>query len=163
MALEDRMKSVEKIVRQRDAIRAPGAAANRRQLIFFAIVLLGAYPALLTTAWALNAWEYHQLGPLHRAAYDGDVALCERIVKAGLPVDATDANGDTPLQWAVFRGRVDAVRTLIALGANPSHADGLGRTPLTGTQVPLRGRRLQASAEECDEIDQLLRRRRQTE
>ena len=91
------------------------------------------------------------------AAYSGDVATCERLVKSGVPVDATDSDGVTALDWAVFYCKVDVVRKLIELGADVSHVDQRGGyTPLMYTATTLRGRFMQGTQEQRNEIARLL-------
>lgn len=47
--------------------------------------------------------------PLHRAAAFADVETIQLLIDAGARVDATDMNGDTPLGWASWYTRPDAV------------------------------------------------------
>lgn len=102
---------------------------------------------------ALNAWERSKLGPLHRAASDGDVAECERLVKSGIPVDTPDGQGDTALDWAIYRRKLDVVRKLIELGADVNHADQRGGlTPLMYTATPFRGKNVSGTPQERNEI-----------
>ncbi len=68
--------------------------------------------------------------PLHVAANADDVAAIERLLgDPATRVDATDADGRTPLQYAVMAANARAVRTLLAAGADPDHADSAGATP----------------------------------
>ena len=45
-------------------------------------------------------------------------------------IDDTDANGRTTLAWAACQGDGDAVKALLACGADPNHTDTAGSTPL---------------------------------
>ena len=45
-------------------------------------------------------------------------------------IDATDSIGRTTLAWAAWQGDEDAVKALLACGADPNHKDTSGRTPL---------------------------------
>jgi hypothetical protein len=47
--------------------------------------------------------------PLHRAAAFADVDTIELLLDAGATIDAKDMNGDTPLGWASWYARPDAV------------------------------------------------------
>ena len=68
--------------------------------------------------------------PLHAAASADDVAAIERLLAdPATRVDATDADGRTPLYDAVMAANVRAVRMLLAAGADPDHADVAGATP----------------------------------
>ena len=105
----------------------------------------------------LNGWERSKLGPLHRAACDGDVAACERLVKGGLSVDTTDDDGVTALSWAVFYCKINVVRKLIELRADVNHIDQRAAfTPLMYTATTLRGHNLRGTREERNEIARLL-------
>ena len=59
-----------------------------------------------------------QLTPLHMAAETGDAALIDALLKAGAKVDALNESGTTPLMIASASGSTDAVRTLLAHGAD---------------------------------------------
>lgn len=49
---------------------------------------------------------------LHDAARAGDVPAIERLLAEGLPIDARDADGRTPVMVATVARRTEAVRTL---------------------------------------------------
>jgi uncharacterized protein len=55
---------------------------------------------------------------LHEAARDGDVAGIHRLLAAGLPIDAQDADGRTPVMVATVGRRTDAVRALVDAGGD---------------------------------------------
>ena len=55
---------------------------------------------------------------LHEAARDGDVGAIERLLAAGVAIDAQDADGRTPVMVATVARRVGAVRSLVAAGAD---------------------------------------------
>jgi hypothetical protein len=123
MGLEERMQKIERQVRARDAVRSREA---RAALSLAALAFL----AWLSIPWIAIEWHYYSLSPLQRAAYDGDEVECERLVKAGAPIDATDDAGETVLYHAVWRAHIDATRTLIALGADVNKPDLFGQTLL---------------------------------
>ncbi|MBK5257005.1 MAG: ankyrin repeat domain-containing protein [Vicinamibacteria bacterium] len=54
--------------------------------------------------------------PLHRAAAFGTETTIELLFAAGARVDARDANGETPLSWASWYARPDAVLTRLCYG-----------------------------------------------
>ena len=57
--------------------------------------------------------------PLHLAAATGDTAVLGLLLRHRASVDAREAAfGQTPLMWAAAAGRVDAVRALLAAGAD---------------------------------------------
>ncbi|HWB53743.1 MAG TPA: ankyrin repeat domain-containing protein [Tepidisphaeraceae bacterium] len=79
------------------------------------------------------------------AAGRGNVAGCERLIKSGVPVNGTDGNGDTALDWAIYYHHLDVIRKLIELGADVNHTDHApgytrGFTPLMYVATPFRGK-----------------------
>ncbi|NLT72704.1 MAG: ankyrin repeat domain-containing protein, partial [Chloroflexi bacterium] len=50
---------------------------------------------------------------LHRAARDGDVRACERLIASGIDVNGRDGQGRTPLHEASRANRGDVVALLI--------------------------------------------------
>jgi outer membrane protein assembly factor BamB len=54
------------------------------------------------------------------AARSGDLAGVKRFIKEGVPVDAADDWGTTPLYLAVQQGQIEVVRFLLEKGADPS-------------------------------------------
>ena len=54
--------------------------------------------------------------PLHRAAAFGSEEVIQLLLDAGAAVDATDMNGDTPLAWASWHTRPDAVLRKLCYG-----------------------------------------------
>jgi outer membrane protein assembly factor BamB len=75
--------------------------------------------AMLATAAAAQRPE-----ELFIAARAGDVREVRRIVDAGAPVDAQDRYGSTALIMAAAEGRVEVVKLLLDLGADPNHREG---------------------------------------
>jgi hypothetical protein len=71
---------------------------------------------------------------LRRAAELGDVAALQSILGAHadqpLDLNARDANGRTAILLATMTGAAPAVEFLLAHGADPSIADGSGKSPL---------------------------------
>ena len=53
-------------------------------------------------------------------------------VEAGVPVDLTDAAGNTVLMLAAYHGHAELVRALAALGADVDRMNDRGQTPLAG-------------------------------
>jgi len=125
-------------------------------LMALAIVAVGSL-ALRGVSSAVGDWERSKMGPLQRAACDGEVSRCEQLVKSGLSVDTTDDDGVTALDWAIFCCKGDVVRKLIDLGADVNHVDRRGEfTPLMYTASSLRGHFLRGTQEQRNEIAQVL-------
>jgi ankyrin repeat protein len=60
---------------------------------------------------------------LHEAASLGDLDAIDRLLAAGLPIDARDRDGRTPLMRAVRARHTEAVRALVAAGADVDQRD----------------------------------------
>jgi palmitoyltransferase len=54
--------------------------------------------------------------PLHRAAAFGSAETIDMLLKAGARVDAKDRNGDSPLTWASWHLRPDAILRKLCYG-----------------------------------------------
>ena len=55
---------------------------------------------------------------LHRAAIDGDLAAVGDLLAEGLPIDARDSDGRTPVMAATAARQTAAVRALLGAGAD---------------------------------------------
>lgn len=65
--------------------------------------------------------------PLHRAAAFGDEETIELLLRAGASREARDVHGDTPLAWASWYARPDAILRQLCYGTFSVHPD---RVPL---------------------------------
>ena len=54
--------------------------------------------------------------PLHRAAAFGSEETIERLLEKGASREARDVNGDTPLGWASWHTRPDAILRRLCYG-----------------------------------------------
>lgn len=69
-------------------------------------------------------------------AFRGNADAVPELIQAGADLNATDHDGWTPLMHAVSRNAAnqglldESIELLIALGANPAHADHVGQTAL---------------------------------
>ncbi len=70
-----------------------------------------------------------QIGALFGAAREGQLASVTEALEAGVPVDARDTQGNTPLMHAVAHGREAVARVLLERGARIDVADRGGLTP----------------------------------
>jgi hypothetical protein len=77
-------------------------------------------PALLCAASLCLISSPSSLGPFQPL----------QIMQQGLPPDSADYDGRTALELAAAHGHVDAVKLLLAAGANPSRTDNLQGCPL---------------------------------
>ncbi len=60
----------------------------------------------------------------------GDAAAVAAYVDRGVPVDLTNASGDTLLLLAAYHEHPDLVRALLERGADPNPVNGRGQTAL---------------------------------
>ncbi len=89
------------------------------------LVLLEQVPSLFRVSGAGD-------GSLMTAARCGQVAVIEALVRGGYDVNASSSFGRTPLHVAAGAGKLEAVRTLLDLGADPNIADDGGQTATSG-------------------------------
>lgn len=61
--------------------------------------------------------------PLHRAAAFGSEESIAMLLAAGAQVDAKDTHGDTPLSWASWHLRPDAILRRLCYGAHRLHPE----------------------------------------
>ena len=66
------------------------------------------------------------------AAWEGDLETVNRLLDAGIEVDATDKRGRTPLYYAAMAGHVEIVQALIAADAEVNARDNSDFVPLHG-------------------------------
>lgn len=71
----------------------------------------------------------HQMFDLARAGQEEQLAA---YVEAGVPVDLTDADGNTLLMLAAYHGHSGTVQMLAAHAADVNRANDRGQTPLAG-------------------------------
>ena len=75
-----------------------------------------------------------QLVSIAHACFDfaraGDTERLRAYVEQGVPVNLTDATGNTLLMLAAYHGHAEAVSALLALGADPDRTNDRGQGPL---------------------------------
>jgi uncharacterized protein len=71
----------------------------------------------------------HQMFDLARA---GEREQLSAYVEAGVPVDLTDASGNTLLMLAAYHGHPATVQMLAEAGGDVNRANDRGQTPLAG-------------------------------
>lgn len=62
----------------------------------------------------------------------GEAERLAAYVDAGVPVDMTDAGGNTLLMLGAYHGHAEVVRVLVARGAQVDAVNDRGQTPLAG-------------------------------
>ncbi|WP_432056731.1 ankyrin repeat domain-containing protein [Streptomyces sp. bgisy022] len=62
----------------------------------------------------------------------GETGELSGFVEHGLPVDVTDAAGNTLLMLAAYHGHADTVRALLRLGADPDLRNDRDQSPIAG-------------------------------
>jgi len=77
-----------------------------------------------------RAARINNFTPLHSAAMMGQAAVCERLLRAGAGVNVqTDPQGYAPLHSAAFAGHLEALRVLLAHGADRGLLNYRGERP----------------------------------
>ncbi|WP_424809359.1 ankyrin repeat domain-containing protein [Rhodococcus sp. 27YEA15] len=71
-------------------------------------------------------------GRLFDMARTGDAVQLAAYLDAGVPVNLTNASGDTLVMLAAYHGHADVVRVLSARGADVNRANDKNQTPLAG-------------------------------
>jgi Ankyrin repeats (3 copies) len=100
--------------------------------ILYVTLFVLAVPALMVWTLVLPRFQFSDEDErLFRAARHGDVASIEQSLDAGAGVDAAaPVDGKTALFRAAVFGHADAVRALLARGADPARRGSDGRTAL---------------------------------
>ncbi len=77
-----------------------------------------------------------QLVSIAHACFDfaraGDTLRLRAYVEQGVPVNLTDATGNTLLMLAAYHGHAETVSALVSLGADPDRTNDRGQSPLAG-------------------------------
>lgn len=77
-----------------------------------------------------------QLVAIAHACFDfaraGDTARLRAYVEQGVPVNLTDATGNTLLMLAAYHGHAKTVSALVSLSADPDRTNDRGQSPLGG-------------------------------
>ena len=105
---------------------------NRRLVLGRAARALRLVSALLLVGSPrfLSAGENPQVD-IYNAVRTNDISRLKKILDGGLTADVKDERGTTPLMYAGSIGSLNAVRLLLAAGADPNAKDGFGVSPLT--------------------------------
>jgi ankyrin repeat protein len=69
---------------------------------------------------------------IYGLARSGDTAALVEYVRAGVPANLTNDNGDTLIMLAAYHGHAETVSALLAEGADPNRANDKGQTPIAG-------------------------------
>ena len=77
-----------------------------------------------------------QLVSIAHACFDfaraGDTGRLQAYVEQGVPVNLTDATGNTLLMLSAYQGHAASVSALVDLGADPNRTNDRGQSPLAG-------------------------------
>jgi ankyrin repeat protein len=65
-------------------------------------------------------------------ARSGDTATLAQYLRAGVPANLANDDGDTLIMLAAYHGHADTVRALLAEGADPNRVNDKGQTPIAG-------------------------------
>uniref|UniRef100_A0A1J3JWF1 Acyl-CoA-binding domain-containing protein 2 n=1 Tax=Noccaea caerulescens TaxID=107243 RepID=A0A1J3JWF1_NOCCA len=71
-----------------------------------------------------------KIDAIHGFAREGEVENLLKSIESGIPVNARDSEGRTPLHWAIDRGHLDIAKALVDKNADVNAKDNEGQTPL---------------------------------
>lgn len=71
-----------------------------------------------------------KIDAIHEFAREGEVENLLKSIESGIPVNAKDSEGRTPLHWAIDRGHLDIAKLLVDKNADVNAKDNEGQTPL---------------------------------
>lgn len=104
--------------------RTASSAPARAALLGLLLTLALAAPLPASAQTAPSTAEAAAYTGLHAAAHRGDAAAVTRLAAADRRgLEARDGNGRTPLLVATFAARPDAIRALVAAGADTAALD----------------------------------------
>jgi len=83
--------------------------------------------ALISVWHAPKAYSSSAIAEAIRA---NDVAQSRELIEAGTDVNFAEADGTTPLLWAVYKSSMETVQLLLDAGADPNISNSLDITPL---------------------------------
>ena len=63
----------------------------------------------------MNAETRYKITPLSLACSNGNAAIIERLLKAGVDANSTSEEGQTALMTAALNGKVDAIKVLLTM------------------------------------------------
>jgi len=66
------------------------------------------------------------------AARNGDIVLLKAAVEAGLPINLTNAQGNTLLMLTAYAGHAESTQELLSRGADANRVNDRGQCPLAG-------------------------------
>ncbi|KAF4589292.1 Ankyrin-like protein [Ophiocordyceps camponoti-floridani] len=69
---------------------------------------------------------------MYEAARQGDLAVLQQALPAGLPANLTNDKGETLLMLAAYHGHAAVVQLLLDHGADPNRLNDRGQSPLAG-------------------------------
>ncbi|KNG84604.1 hypothetical protein ANOM_006429 [Aspergillus nomiae NRRL 13137] len=80
--------------------------------------------------WCTSSAPLHITGS-HLAVYFGLEDVLQGLIETSSQANTADANGETPLSWAIRRGNELCAKLLLEKGADPNTRDKHDRTPLS--------------------------------
>ncbi|VVB15822.1 unnamed protein product [Arabis nemorensis] len=71
-----------------------------------------------------------KIDAIHGFAREGEVENLLKCIESGIPVNARDSEGRTPLHWAIDRGHLNVAKALVDKNADVNAKDNEGQTSL---------------------------------
>ena len=95
-------------------------------------LIVAILPFVLVSAVSVLPARAASCDELVVAAQSGDLERMRQFINAGVSKDCRHSQtGETPLMWAAVNGKVEAVKLLLDLGADPNLRDAQGSTALS--------------------------------
>ncbi|KAL1203103.1 Acyl-CoA-binding domain-containing protein 2 [Cardamine amara subsp. amara] len=87
-------------------------------------------PVFSTLVYEEESQNELKIDAIHGFAREGEVENLLKSIESGIPVNARDSEGRTPLHWAIDRGHLDIAKVLVEKNADVNAKDNEGQTPL---------------------------------
>jgi len=128
-AMKQNREAVRSLLRQKADVNAP--QVDGTTALHWAVRLddLDTADLLIRAGAKVSAANRDGATPLQLAALNGNAAMIEKLVKAGVDPNAPlSASGDTALMLAARTGTTDAIKVLVETGANVNAKESWGGT-----------------------------------
>ncbi|XP_010438551.1 PREDICTED: acyl-CoA-binding domain-containing protein 2-like [Camelina sativa] len=106
-----------------ESVGGDDAASNSRGT-------MGPGPVFSSLVYEEESENELKIDAIHAFAREGEVDNLLKSIESGIPIDAKDSEGRTPLHWAIDRGHFNIAKVLVDKNADVNAKDNEGQTPL---------------------------------